>query len=419
MTLLWIVVVVLALVATGFAAWPIWKQKVLKAMVERDQLNVVIFEDRLAELDAELAEGVLTQERYEQARNELRRDLLINTGSDGGDAGAAAPGGRWMAPLLGLLVPAIALFVYLQVGAPELAGKPPTTAQGDPHQRIAGDSRQAGDMDTMIRRLQERLEKNPNDIDGWVLLGRSLSMEQRFSAAAEAYGKAYELAGDVPEIMAQYAETLALSNKGQFEGKPIELLNRAREVGPPSPRILWLLGVVAAQQGDPAEAVRIWNQLLAMLPAGSNAAEMVETSIRRVGGKPVVANNSTTPKSGSGERPVTGAGTVKLNVTLSPELKERVAPGDTVFIFARAEQGPRMPIAAVRHQVRELPLTITLDDSSGMAGRKLSAYDRVVVVARVSKAASPMPQSGDLEGKVVARTGNQEVVPLLIDHVRP
>ena len=422
MTLFWITVITISLTATALVLWPIWRRKAPKTSVRQDQLNVVIFEDRMAELETELASGVLPQERFEQARNELRRDLLQNTGDEPETRAATAAGGRWIAPVVGVLLPVVAVFIYLQIGSPELADKPPATAQAqvDPH-RNASPGQTVGDMNTMIQRLQERLQDTPDDIDGWVLLGRSLGMVRQFGEAADAYKRAYELAGEVPEIMTQYAETLALANEGRFDGKPMELLTRAREIEPQSPRVLWLIGVVAAQQRDFSQAATVWRELLAQLPPDSEVAKMVQSSIAEVeGASSPVAGNAAPPRSGGEETNApAGAGTVKLRVDISPELKARVAADDTVFIFARAVEGPRMPIAAVRHQVKELPLTVTLDDNSSMAGQKLSSLEEVAVVARVSKGASPMPQAGDLEGSVVAKTGVGEVLTLNIDQVRP
>ncbi len=425
MTLFWTSVAVISLIASGLMLWPVWKKKILKSGIKQDQLNVVIFEDRLAELETELASGVLPEDRYEQAKNELRRDLLQNTGSDEPKAGKVG-GGRWVAPLVGILVPAIAVFAYMQVGSPELVDKSSAAVQAQAaasHQN-AGSAQAAGDMNTMIQRLQERLQSNPDDIDGWVLLGRSLSMVRQFDEAAKAYGRAYELAGEVPEIMTQYAETLAITNQGRFEGKPLELLERAREIEPQSPRVLWLLGVVAAQQGDSSQAVETWKQLLAQLPPDSEAARMVQSSIEQLSGSDslaATANNSSSPSTvaANPKQEAASAGMVKLTVDISPELKAQTKPDDTVFVFARPVQGPRMPLAAVRHQVSELPLTITLDDSSSMAGQKLSAFDEVTVVARISRTASPMPQSGDLEGSLIAKTGNEDVLVLNIDQIRP
>ncbi len=424
MTLFWISVAVMSLIASGLALWPVWTKNRSKPSVRQDQLNVMIFEDRLVELETELASGVLPQERYEQARNELRRDLLQNTGSEL-QGERAAGSGRWIVPVVGVLVPVVAVYIYMQLGSPELVDKPqPAATAQAPHDQRAGpaDGQAVGDINTMIQRLQERLQNNPDDIDGWVLLGRSYSMVQQFSAAADAYGKAYGLAGDVPEIMTQYAETLALTNGGRFDGKPIELLNRAREIEPQSPRVLWLLGVVAAQQGNSSRAADAWKQLLAQLPPDSEVAKMVQSSIAEVEGAsaPAVENAPPPPSSGSSaESQPVAAGMVKLKVDISPDLKAQAAADDTVFIFARAVQGSRMPIAAVRHRVKDLPVTVTLDDSSSMAGQKLSAFQEVAIVARVSKVASPKPQPGDLEGNVVAKTGVQDVLVLNIDHVRP
>jgi len=418
MTLFWISVAAMSLIASALMLWPMWKKNVSIPGVKQEQLNVVIFEDRLIELDAELASGALPQERYEQARNELRRDLLQNTDT-GTKAAGSVDAGRWIAPLIGVLVPVIAVYVYMQLGSPELVDKPPAIVQASQHQQKADPAQAAGDMNTVIQRLQERLQNSPDDADGWVLLGRSLSMVQKFEAAASAYGKAYELMGEVPEIMAQYAETLALTKGGRFEGKPIDLLKRAGEIDPQSPRILWLLGVVAAQQGDSSRAIDTWNRLLAQLPPDSEAAEMVKSSIGQMKSSPLVASDVAPPVNTDDVKQAAAAGTVSLRVDISPELKARTAPDDTVFIFARAVQGSRMPIAAVRHQVKELPLTIILDDSLSMAGKKLSSFEEVAIVARVSKAASPTPQSGDMEGNIVAKTGVQKMLSLNIDNVRP
>ncbi|HFC54049.1 MAG TPA: c-type cytochrome biogenesis protein CcmI [Gammaproteobacteria bacterium] len=404
MTAFWVGVAIMSLIASLLLAWPIWRRKVERAVMGQDQLNVAIFEDRMKELDAELASGVLTVERHEQARNELQRDLLQNAGTETA-AVARGNGGRWAAPLLAALVPALAVYVYLQVGSPEIIDKPPVTAAPPQHQE-AGQG-MAGDMQTMVQRLQDRLRSNPEDVDGWVLLGRSMVMLRRYQEAADAYGKAYELVGDVPEIMAQYAETLALAQEGSFQGRPSELLQRAKQVDPEAPRVMWLLGVVAAQQGDTAKAAGIWQRLLKVLPADSEAARMVKGSIDQLGG--AVAEQG---ESGA----VTGS--IALQVDISPELKEKTSPEDVVFIFARPVQGPRMPLAAVRHRVGELPLAVTLDDSMSMTGKKLSSYEQVEVVARISKSASPMPQAGDLEGSVIARTGDSGKVVVNIDHVR-
>ena len=411
MTLFWATVVLISVVAMLLMLRPVWKKNISRPDVRQDQLNVAIFEDRLAELETELASGVLPQERYEQARNELRRDLLQNTG---GEPGAAATGGgRWMAFLVGVLVPFSAVYIYLQLGSPELVDKPPATVQAPQH-RGAGSAQAAGDMDTMIQRLHERLQENPEDIEGWVLLGRSMAMLQRYDAAADAYRKAYELAGDVPEIMAQYAETLALTKGGRFEGQPTELLEKAIKIDPQSSRTLWLLGVVAAQRGERDRALEIWNRLLTLLPPESEAAKMVQASISQLGSSGMEAAEDSSPAATGGS----GQGVVKLHVAIAPELQAQASPGDAVFIFARA-QGSRMPLAVVRHLVSELPLTLTLDDSSSMAGQKLSDFEQVTVVARVSKGASAVPQAGDLEGDSAAKPGSADVVSLIIDQVLP
>ncbi len=417
-TLFWMAVALISLATSLLLVRPVWRSKLERPLLEHDQLNVAIFEDRMKELDIELANGVLTEERYEQARNELQRDLLQNTGS-GGVNTVSAEGGRWIAPLLMLLVPALAVGVYLAVGSPGIMEKPPATAEIPAHQGTS-DMQMAGDMPTMIQRLQERLAENPQDVDGWVLLGRSMAMLRRYQDAADAYGRAYQLVGDVPEIMAQYAETLALAQNGSFEGRPMELLEKAMQVDPDSPRVLWLQGVVVAQQGESSAAAEIWGRVLASLPPESEAAQMVRSSIERLGSSQQAAAVPTRRSAGedSSSAPSSG-GAVKLQVSIAPDLKEKLSPDDILFIIARPVEGARMPIAVARHKASELPLNVTLDDSMSMAGQKLSNFDQVSIVARVSKGATAAPRPGDLEGEIRAVPGAAHAVSIEIDTVLP
>lgn len=384
----------------------------------RDALNVDIYKDRLAELEGELANGILTGEQYEQAKEELQRDLLFNTetGNEAQGPKGDAPAGRWVAVFVGLGVPLLAVILYLQMGAREFLDAPPQTqaAAGAGHQQ-GGGAMSPEQVDAMVQQLVERLKAQPDDAEGWLLLGRTLAMMQRYKDAADAYANAYRLVGDEPEMLAQYAEILALANNGVLEGRPVELAERALEKEPRTQRALWLLGIAAVKRGEAEKAIGYWERLLALVPEGSGAAQRVQESIAQARGMAGAVEAKPAPVA---QTPASsgGTGTVRLHVALAGALASKVAPGDALFIFARAPEGGRMPVAIVRRQVKDLPLEITLDDSSSMMPtRKLSDMKEVALVARVSKAGSANPQPGDLEGDAAATVGGDGVVQLVID----
>ena len=386
-------------VALAFLLWPLWRGNPASGPAARNALNVAIFKDRMAELDQELADETLTPEQYEQACNELRRDLLINTQpEDQADAPAAGrTAGRWAVPLVAVLVPLLSLGLYLRLGAVQMVDG--NAAAAARHQQQSGGM----DMEHVVQTLRERLKSEPDNVEGWVLLGRSLVALKRYDEAAEALAKAHKLVGDVPALLAEYAEVLAMSKGGDMRGKPLELVNRALKKDPKNDHSLWLAGVAALQRQEYNTAIDYWNRLLAVVPKDSETAHLVRDNIDRARAK------------------MTGAGAVKLRVELAPSLADKVSPDDTVFIFARASQDARMPLAVVRQRAGDLPVTVTLDDSQSVMGgpKKLSDYKEVVVVARVSKSGSATPQSGDLEGSIQANVGGKSVVALSIDKVVP
>jgi cytochrome c-type biogenesis protein CcmH len=392
MTPFWLAGAALAAVALGFILKPLlWQRS--KASVSRRDANVSIYRDQLRELDADLAAGTLAQADHERARREIEARVL----EDAAAAPQTAPArpGRALALILALAIPLAALGLYVLVGSP---GALYLEAE---HQ---ANTRQ---LEAMLERLAARLRERPDDVEGWKLLGRSQSVLGRHADAATAYARAAVLAPRDAQVLADLAEALAMS-RGQpggvtLLGEPEKLLLRALELDSQNLKALALAGTAAFERKDFAAAVRYWQRMLPLVAPGSEDARSIQASIDE-------AKSLATPGA--------AVAALKGTVSLSPALKGKASPDDTVFIFARAAQGPPMPLAVKRAKVRELPLAFALDDSMAMApGMTLSAHPRVVVGARVSKSGQATPRPGDLQGASAPVANDAANVIVVIDSV--
>jgi cytochrome c-type biogenesis protein CcmH len=257
----------------------------------------------------------------------------------------------------------------------------------------------------MVERLAARLRESPDDVEGWKLLGRSYGALGRFPEAVDAYLKAAARAPRDAQVLADLADVLAMSRGQRLTGEPEKLVLRALELDPRNLKALALAGTAAFERKDFAGAVRYWERMLPLVAADSEDARSIQASI---------AEARSFMKPGAAAAASALQGTVRL----APDLKAKVSPDDTVFIFARAAQGPPMPLAVRRAKVRELPLEFALDDSMAMApGMQLSGFPRVIVGARVSKSGSATPQAGDLQGASAPVANDARGVSVVIDSV--
>jgi cytochrome c-type biogenesis protein CcmH len=263
----------------------------------------------------------------------------------------------------------------------------------------------------MTEKLSERLKAKPDDVDGWSMLARSYSVLGRHAEALKAYEKASNLRKDDATLLADYADSLAVNSNSSLEGEPMKLVERALKLDPKNLKALYLSGTYSYNKKDYANAVKIWEKLAAVGPAGNVFVREVEPAIaeaRNLAGlppaaKPLDAAPQAVDAGKSPAAPSNGAagGTVAGTVTLSAALAKQAQPDDTVFVFARAAEGSRMPLAILRKQVKDLPLTFSLNDSMAMspANALSAASGKVIVGARVSKSGNAMPQPGDLTGQ--------------------
>jgi cytochrome c-type biogenesis protein CcmH len=252
------------------------------------------------------------------------------------------------------------------------------------------------------------------------MLAKSYKHFGRFEDAAKAYANALSRLQPDATLLADYADVLAMAQGQRLQGEPEKLIARALALDPKELKALALAGTAAYERKDYASAVRYWERMLPLVPPDSEDARAVKASIdeaRGLGGIAAAAapGPAAAPEAAAAPAAATTAG-VSGVVKLAPEIAARVAPTDTVFIYARAAEGSRMPLAIVRRQARELPVSFTLDDKSAMAaGAALSKQQHVVIAARVSKSSSATPQPGDFEGRVGPVRNDASGVTVVID----
>lgn len=380
--------------------------------IDRESSNLAILRDQRAELEADLANGVISAEQYEVTRAELDRRVLEETRSVG-PAGGETPrrSGAWTAAGIAALFPIAAVVLYVLLGTPAAlspdASRMAASTQGDDH---ASPER----IESMIEQVKQKLAQDPSNVDGWVVLARTYYVTQRPQEAAAAFERAVALAPDDADLIADWADTLGVAQGRSLEGKPEELIARALRANPAQWKANALAGTIAFNRKQYPKAVEYWERARAGVEPGSPIAQSIEGSLaeaRQLAGMPPGAAATQPPPvavvpspkdvaAGKAKGSAAAAGgTVAGTVKLASSLTGNVSPDDAVYIFARPADGSRMPLALLKKQVRDLPVAFTLDDSMAMSpSAKLSDHTEVIVGARVSRSGSPMPASGDFEG---------------------
>lgn len=435
MTVFFIVAALLVLAAVLFVVPPLLKREPGRPpAADRRSLNISVYQDQMAELERDLANDVITREQYAHSREELERRMLEDVSALEEQASPAPPEGLSRGTVLGAvlaaaLIPVIAAGIYMQLGTP--GALDPASPQGGMPAVTGPDGTEVHDQIVeMIARLEQRLAAEPQDAEGWSMLGRSYLWLERFDLALPALEKAVALNDRNPQLLVDYADALAMTGGRTLEGRPMELIERALALDPNNEKGLWLAGTAAYERSDYAQALAYWQRLQRLVPPGSDAAQAMANNIAELrslmsgAAPPVQAAPPAVAQRGDaagGAAAAAGGGQVQGTISIDGALSGRVQPTDTVFIFARATAGPRMPLAVMRAQARDLPLKYVLDDSMAMdPALSLSQFPEVVVVARVSRSGSAMTQSGDLQGtSAVVRTGDPRPVEIVINEVVP
>jgi cytochrome c-type biogenesis protein CcmH len=416
MTAFWIICAVLLLIAVPFIAFPLWRGKAKSNTVARDAANLEILRDQINEMDVDLKNGLLSADLHEQGKSELQSRVLEEVGDVASEEVETAHSRyKILAIVLSVLLPVFAVGVYTQVG--NLDAFSDRAAHGG-----LSDIGAVGGS-ASISALEQKVEANPADGESLLLLARAYMEAERFADSAKAYENLTQYISDEAWIWADYADALAMAQNQSLRGKPTDLINKALSIDADSMKGLALAGSAGMERGDFAAAIKHWERLRSLLPADSEDAKMIESGLAEArqmmshvkGGKAPMALEQIAPPvqaAASGKERITG------KVTLSDSLKGKYSPDDTVFVLARAAEGPKMPLAILRKQVRDLPLTFELDDSMAMQPQmKLSGFDKVVVIARISKSGTALPEAGDAQGLSPTMSPGAKGVNLKIDQI--
>ena len=426
MLLFWSLALLLLAMTLALLLPPLLRRHRPAAAPDSDAAAIAVYRDQKQALDNDLANGSLTAAEYDSAVLELSRRLGEEVGAAKQTTGQHRPMPRaWpVAIALFALIPLAAVVLYVRLGNPD------ATALATAGNARGGHELTDAQIVAMVEQLAQRMKSRPDDPQGWILLARSYAAMGRFPESVDAYSHAAALVPDDAALLADYADALAMAQGKNLAGKPTELVTRALTIDPKNPKALALAATAALDAGDSDRAIGYWRQLKAQLADASEDARQIDSFIAQieaargdrkgvdVRGK-LTASERTAPGASTPAKGASGA-TIAGRVDIAPALASKVALSDTVFIFARAIDGPRMPLAVLRVPARELPKDFRLDDSMGMApGAKLSAAQAVVVEARVSKSGNALPQSGDLAGKSVTVKPGASGVRVVIDSVVP
>lgn len=366
----WLAAGLLLLVALSFLLIPVLRERRAQREEDRTALNVALYQERVAELQAQQAEGVLDAAQLDSGRAEAARELLADT------EGAAAPRvsrlGKPLPLLAAVLVPVLGLGLYLHFGAADKVELTREFAQAPQS------------MEEMTQRLERAVAAQPDSAEGLYFLGRTYMAQDRPADAAKMFERAANLAGRQPELLGQWAQAQYFANGKKWSEQIQKLTDEALKADPKEVTSLGLLGIAAFEGERYQEAIDYWNRLLAQLPPDDNSRAALQGGIERAAER-LKASGGQVAQAAAPK-----AALLTVSVDLASELKSKVQPGDSVFIFARATSGPPAPLAAKRLTVADLPVTVELGDADAMMPQlKLSNFPEVQLVARISRAGQP------------------------------
>lgn len=381
----WIIVALLVLIGLAFIVYPLVAAKQKANSISRIDANRALYHSKVEELQFDLQKGLLDQGEYDSSVEDLQKALLTDVEiEESREQHVGKSVGLITVVVVILPIAAVLMYKQFSTGS-AVANIPSQQAQ----------STQAQTLQASIAKLEQRLQKEPNNGEGWKMLGQSYFVLQQYDKALGAYNKASELAkhGD-PNVMVLMAEASAFANQelfGEYENK---LLSRALQINPSHERALWYAGYAAYTGNKFKEAAEHWGKLITLVPndrpdVKANLLKFLN-SAREKAGIAMVQDESATVASDARR-------TITVSVSLSEELKSKTNPDDTLFVYARAANGPKMPISLARFTVADLPTTVILtEDMAMMQNLTLSTFDQVQTLARISKSGQAITQSGDL-----------------------
>ncbi|UAW99398.1 c-type cytochrome biogenesis protein CcmI [Halopseudomonas nanhaiensis] len=396
MTDFWVSAAVLIVLGVVAVLWPVWRHR-RGERVDRTALNVALYEERLAELDAQREAGVLTAQQHELAREEASRLLLEDTARADSRQQVVRRGNPiWLIVSAGLL-PVVVLGLYLAWG----------NFAGMTLHRELKDSPAPESVEALIDRMKRVTSVQPESGEAWFMLGRAYMAAQEPAAAARAFGNSLERLGERPEVLAQLAQARFFAAGNRLDSEAVAALDKALELDPGEPTALGLLGIAAFEAGDYSGAIGYWQKLLSGMQPGSPGAAAIEGGIARARERMGAGDGE------AGQAAVAQPG-IAVRVELSAQIAETLNEQAVVFVFARDPEGPPMPLVARRFTLDQLPAEVTLTARDAMLPDvELSAGQQVQLIARVSPNGDPM--QGSHQGQMNAEVGASERVTVVID----
>ncbi|MSQ05575.1 MAG: c-type cytochrome biogenesis protein CcmI [Nitrosomonadaceae bacterium] len=446
MTLFWVLAGVFIIGALLFILPTLLRKNNNLTGIENRIANVRIYQDQVSELDHDLRNDTLNQNQYNQSKLELQQRMLQDIPEENATKDLQITGNRGIATsaIIFLVMPILAISLYLLLGNTKALSPQPVNenTQASNQSSVETDaSHRDQEISSMVNNLTQRLKNQPDDIEGWLMLGRTYSIMGRFKEASDVYAKLLILVPNNAEILVDYADVLAMTRDGSLAGESTELINKALLIDSKNPKALALAGTAAFEQDNFKQAANHWEKLLTIIPADSKLAQSVSESITKAKSlaskslasngksestvkresKILSENNNALPlKTQRTTANITSASTVSGIVKITPAFAVKISPEDNLYIYARAKEGPKMPLAIVRLRAKDLPASFLLKDGMGMnPNMKLSSFAEVVISARITKTGRAMPESGDLQGfSSIIKMGDQSV-SILIDQEVP
>jgi cytochrome c-type biogenesis protein CcmH len=368
----WMAAGLLLLVALSFLLIPVLRGRRAQSEEDRTALNVALYQERIAELQAQQEEGLLSAAQLDGGRAEAARELLADT--EGAGAERVSRLGKPLPVLAAVLVPVLALGLYLHFGASDKVG-------------LAREfSQPPGSLAQVTERLERAVKAQPDSAESAYFLARTYMAQDRPADAARMFERSAKLAGRQPELLGQWAQALYFAGNKAWSPQIQGIAEEALKLNPREVTSLGLMGIHAFESQHFDQAVTYWTRLLAVLPPDDPSRGALEGGIKRASDKLVQSGGQPADAQAVA---VQGA-RMKVRVALSASVQAKVQPGDSVFVFARAVSGPPAPLAVKRVTVADLPLEVELSDADAMMPQlKLSNFAEVQLVARVSRAGQP------------------------------
>ncbi len=410
MGLFWVFAVVMALLAVGFVVWPLWRGG-QEAGVDRQELVLDLFNEHLVALERQLESEEIDQQQFEQLKTELEESLLEDAGQVERQVSASTSGYRWLW-LTGLLLPVTSILIYFERGSIDDV-EIVESRMAYFHQASMGEAGSESTpvaLEQLVAQLEERLESKPDNAGNRYLLARSYMQMSLYIKAAASYMELIQLeeakqqpgeSSRVPaNIVGELAQAVFLAAGNSVTPEVQQLIDKALSIDPNEASSLGLAGIAAFEQERYGEAIEYWGRAVQLMGPASSASISLRSGMARA--KELLAQQGGVPLAGEAVKadgPEASQSSVVVRVALSEGVA--VAQGDTVFIYARAWQGPKVPLAIQRLSVAQLPIEVELNESMAMApGMTLSSFPELELVARVSPDGNPMAQSGDWQGAV-------------------